>query len=131
MARSCSFCQPPAAHTPILLAGLALLFSALLFSGNSKLTTEYLELSGHLCLLRCCPILRRDKCRWIAQNPVITPIAEMVAPASSKMSVYHWESAADSRKRNIPAKKNTVEKRIPILRFALMDAWLNPASAIL
>ena len=72
-----------------------------------------------------------DVCRWIAQNPVIRPIAEMVAPASMKMSVYHWESAADSRKRNIPAKKKAVEKRMPRLRSALMDAWLNPAWAIL
>jgi len=70
-------------------------------------------------------------CRWIAQRLVIRPIAEMVAPVNMMMSVYHWESTADSRKRNIPAKKNAVETRMPRLRSALMDAWLNPALAIL
>ena len=72
-----------------------------------------------------------DKCRWIAQNPVIRPIAEMVAPANMIRSVYHWESTADSRKSNIPAKKNAVETRMPRLRSALMDAWLDPAWVIM
>lgn len=81
----------------------------------------------YLCPLRWCSSLRMDRCRWIAQNPVKRPIAEMVAPANMTMSVYHWESATDSRRRNIPARKNAVETRIPRLRSVLMDAWLNPA----
>lgn len=38
------------------------------------------------------------------------------------MSMYHSELEVDSCKRNIPAKKNTVETKMPRLRSVLMDA---------